>query len=129
MRKLILVPLLLVAAISTGGASGCQTLKNIVDPSASVGGGHKIDEQAMGAVDTLGTSANYIITAAARSDALSRDQLLKAQQLRRDIDAAHAAAYAAYKAGDAKAFNDKMAAVTDLAKKAQSLFNEVKTKP
>lgn len=128
MRHLKMMALLVAAVALTGFAStttGCAPLAAAVSDKPVLGG-QKLDEQVMGGVDALGTSANVLIEAAAKSGLASRDQLLKAKQLRRDIDAAHAAAYAAYRVGDAALFSQKLAAVTELNKRATTLFNEVK---
>lgn len=124
--KLFAIGALAALALVTAGCSGCSTIDKALSNDHAVLAGQKIDEQAMGSVDALGSSANVLIEAAAKSGLATRDQLLLAKDIRAKMDAAHDAAYAAYKAGDAVTFSAKLAAVTDLNKKATKLFDEVR---
>lgn len=124
--KLLTAGALAALAILASGCSGCSTVSAALSNDHAVLQGQKIDEQAMGSVDALGSSANVLIEAAAKSGLATRDQLLLAKDIRAKMDAAHDAAYAAYTAGDAVTFSAKLAAVTDLNKKATKLFDEVR---
>jgi hypothetical protein len=125
MKRLLLVTLLALP-LAGCGPSGCSTISALASNDKGVLQGQKLDEQVMGGVDALGTSANVLLEAAAKSGAATRKQLLAAQKIRREMDLAHSAAFRAYQAGDAVTFKDRLAAVTDLNKQATALFNEVK---
>ena len=123
--KLFHVSALVALSLFTAGCnSGCAPIQAAVS-GKPLAGGTAIDEKAMGAVDALGISTNHLLTAAAKSGKLSRAQLLQAQEIRRNMDLAHDAALAAYKAGDAATFSDKMGAVNELARRATALYDGV----
>lgn len=122
---------LVAVAIMTAGCSGCSTI-TAATSGHGVLSGQKMDEQVMGGVDALGSAANALIEAAAKlrdpatgKPVASREQLLLAQSIRKDMDAAHAAAKAAYDAGDAASFQDKLAAINELSRRATALYHEV----
>jgi hypothetical protein len=130
MKRIWIVAALAVAALTGAGCSGCTSITQATKAVASdqaILGGQKIDEQVLSGVYALGSSANVLIEAAAKTGALTHDQVLLAQKIRKQLDAGIAAAQAAYDVGDAAKFTAKVAAVTELNKQATALFNEVKS--
>jgi hypothetical protein len=132
MKRLLTVGAMVALALVCAGCSGCTSTIQAAAGAATSGkgvlSGQKIDEQAMGGVYALASSANLLIAAAANSGLASRDQLLAAKQIGHDIDAGVLVARAAYDAGDAASFNAKVAALAGLNTKAQAFYNEVKPK-
>lgn len=130
--RLLSIAALAAVAILSAGCSGCSTVEKAISNDHAVLEGQKIDEQAMGAVDALGITANTLIKAAAdlRDPATglpvaTRAQLLQLQSIRKDLDAAHDAAKAAYDIGDAKTFRERLQALTTLSNRAAALYREV----
>lgn len=124
--KLLSLAALVAVAMLSASCSGCAPIQAAISSDHAVLEGQKVDEQALGAVDALGSSANILLKEAAESGLASRDQLLMAQSIRKDMDVAHDAARAAYDAGDAQTFAARLAAVTRLNNRAQALLKEVK---